>query len=196
MKGHLCGGGKRRSTISCLLSFGCRGRTDSHIQYTPLSAVGVGRGADISLTGFYPLWDKIHPLNPRAVADQGCHLEGSSPYKGTAYRGMYCRWPNSAAPLLPVVFWLPVRVLLTASGTYIPWISVLIREDLKGRIPEVALSCEMSHPATYLRHLLLKNGAENFPRSPKNWEPGNKSGRKANFLGDLAFPLKTSHCET
>jgi hypothetical protein len=62
------------------------------VQYTPLEAVGVGRGADMSLTGFHPLWDKILSQNQQAVADQGCHLEGSSPYKGTAYRGVHCNW--------------------------------------------------------------------------------------------------------
>jgi hypothetical protein len=41
----------------------------------------------MSLTGFHPLWDKIVSQNLQAVADQGCHLEGSSPCKGTAYRG-------------------------------------------------------------------------------------------------------------
>jgi hypothetical protein len=55
------------------------------LQCTPLYAVGVGRGADMSLTGFHLLWDKILSQNLQAVADQGCHLEGSSPYKGTAY---------------------------------------------------------------------------------------------------------------
>jgi hypothetical protein len=43
----------------------------------------------MSLTGFHPLWDKILSQNLQAVADQGCHLEGSSPYKGTDYRGLY-----------------------------------------------------------------------------------------------------------
>jgi hypothetical protein len=53
--------------------------------------MGVGRGAEMSLTGFHPLWDKILSQNPQAVADQGCQLEGSSSYKGTAYRGgWYC----------------------------------------------------------------------------------------------------------
>jgi hypothetical protein len=41
----------------------------------------------MSLTGFHPLWDKILSQNLQAVADQGCHSEGSSPCKGTAYRG-------------------------------------------------------------------------------------------------------------
>jgi hypothetical protein len=41
------------------------------------------------LTGFHPSWDKFLSQNLQAVADQGCHLEGSSPYKGTAYRGVY-----------------------------------------------------------------------------------------------------------
>jgi hypothetical protein len=49
--------------------------------------VGVGRGADISLTGFHLLWDKIILQNLQAVADQGGHLKGSFPYKRTAYRG-------------------------------------------------------------------------------------------------------------
>jgi hypothetical protein len=45
----------------------------------------------MSLTGFHPLWNKILSQNLQAVADQGCHLEGSSTYKGTAYRRVYCR---------------------------------------------------------------------------------------------------------
>jgi hypothetical protein len=44
----------------------------------------------MSLTGFHPLWDKILSQNLQAVADQECHLEGSSPYKSTAYRGAHC----------------------------------------------------------------------------------------------------------
>jgi hypothetical protein len=44
----------------------------------------------MSLTGFQPLWDKMLSQNLQAVADQGCHLEGFSPYKGTAYRGVHC----------------------------------------------------------------------------------------------------------
>jgi hypothetical protein len=63
----------------------------SGIHCTPLYAVGVSRGADMSLTGFHPLWDKILSQNLHAVADQGGHLEGSSPNKGTADRGVYCR---------------------------------------------------------------------------------------------------------
>jgi hypothetical protein len=59
---------------------------------TPLIAVGVGRGADMSLARFLRLWDKILSQNLQAVADQGCHLEGSSSHKGTAYRGVYCTW--------------------------------------------------------------------------------------------------------
>jgi hypothetical protein len=39
----------------------------------------------MSLTGFHPLRDKIISQNLQAVADQGCHLEGSSPYKRTLY---------------------------------------------------------------------------------------------------------------
>jgi hypothetical protein len=31
--------------------------------------------------------------NLQAVADQGCQSEGCSPYKGTAYRGVYCISP-------------------------------------------------------------------------------------------------------
>jgi hypothetical protein len=40
----------------------------------------------MSLTGFHPIWDKILSQNLQAVADQRCHLEGSSPYKWTAFR--------------------------------------------------------------------------------------------------------------
>jgi hypothetical protein len=32
-------------------------------------------------------FQKILSQNLQAVADQGCHLEGFCPYKGTAYRG-------------------------------------------------------------------------------------------------------------
>jgi hypothetical protein len=65
------------------------------LQYYPLYAVGVGRGADMSLTGSYPFSDKILSQNLQAVADQGCHSEGSSPLReplnrGTAYGGVYC----------------------------------------------------------------------------------------------------------
>jgi hypothetical protein len=68
------------------------------VQYTPLQAVGVGRGADMSLTGFHLLWDKILSQNLQAVGDQGCHLEGFAPYKGTANRG-YTVWrPDTALP--------------------------------------------------------------------------------------------------
>jgi hypothetical protein len=44
----------------------------------------------MSLSWFHPFWDKILSQNLQAVADQGCHLVGSSRYKGTAYRGVYC----------------------------------------------------------------------------------------------------------
>jgi hypothetical protein len=58
--------------------------------YPPVSG-GVCRGADISLTGFHPIWDKILSQNLQAVADQGCQLEGSSPYKGAAYSSSICK---------------------------------------------------------------------------------------------------------
>jgi hypothetical protein len=58
----------------------------------------------MSLTGFHPLWDKILSQNLQAVADQGCHLKGSSPHKRTAYRGVYCfmgsRFSHQALDLL------------------------------------------------------------------------------------------------
>jgi hypothetical protein len=54
----------------------------------PPTGGGVSRGADISLRGFHPLRDKV--LSQNLQADQGCHLEGSSFYKETAYRGVYC----------------------------------------------------------------------------------------------------------
>jgi hypothetical protein len=50
----------------------------------------VGRGADMSLTWFHLLWDKMLSQNVQAVADQGYHSQGSSPYKATAYRGVQC----------------------------------------------------------------------------------------------------------
>jgi hypothetical protein len=50
----------------------------------------------MSLTGFHPLRDKLILKNLQAVADLGCHLEGSSPLKGFAYRGVYC----SCIPIL------------------------------------------------------------------------------------------------
>jgi hypothetical protein len=37
----------------------------------------------MSITGFYPLWDKILSQTLQAV-NEGCHLEASFPYKGTA----------------------------------------------------------------------------------------------------------------
>jgi hypothetical protein len=36
----------------------------------------------MSLTGFHLSWDMILSQNMQAVADQGCHSEGSSLYKG------------------------------------------------------------------------------------------------------------------
>jgi hypothetical protein len=54
--------------------------------------MGVGRGADLSLTRIHPLWEKILSQNLQAVADQGGNLEGSFPYKGGAYRRVYCKW--------------------------------------------------------------------------------------------------------
>jgi hypothetical protein len=49
----------------------------------------------MSLTGIHPLWDKILSQNLQAVADQGCHLEGSSLNKGTAYREFTVLWEGS-----------------------------------------------------------------------------------------------------
>jgi hypothetical protein len=54
-----------------------------------LTAVGVGRGDDLLLTGFHPFWDEILSQNLQAVADQGCHLEEFSPYKGPLVGGLY-----------------------------------------------------------------------------------------------------------
>jgi hypothetical protein len=42
----------------------------------------------VSLTSFHPLWDKDLSQNLHAVADQGCHPEGS--LSGNAYRGESC----------------------------------------------------------------------------------------------------------
>jgi hypothetical protein len=41
----------------------------------------------MSLTGFHPLWDKILSQNLQAVADHGCHFEGSPLYKGPLIGG-------------------------------------------------------------------------------------------------------------
>jgi hypothetical protein len=49
----------------------------------------------MSLTGLHSLWDKIFSQKLQAVADQGCHLEGSSPCKRSAYRGSYCSKLNA-----------------------------------------------------------------------------------------------------
>jgi hypothetical protein len=43
----------------------------------------------MSLEGFHPLWDDILSQNLQAVGDQGCHLKGSFPNKGAAYRGIF-----------------------------------------------------------------------------------------------------------
>jgi hypothetical protein len=64
-----------------------RRRAKVNVQSTHLLAMGVDRGADMSLTGFHPLLNKIFSQNLLAIADQRCDLKGSSPYKGTAYRG-------------------------------------------------------------------------------------------------------------
>jgi hypothetical protein len=60
----------------------------------------------MSLTGFHPLWDKILSQNLQAVADQGFHSDGSSPYKGNAYRRVYCiREGARVCPSLSDVFY-------------------------------------------------------------------------------------------
>jgi hypothetical protein len=43
----------------------------------------------MSLTGFHVLRDKLMSQYLQVVAEQGWHL-GSSPYEGTAYRGVIC----------------------------------------------------------------------------------------------------------
>jgi hypothetical protein len=52
------------------------------IQYTHLKAVGVGRGADMSLTGVHPLWDKILLHNLQAVADKDVTSKDLPPLQG------------------------------------------------------------------------------------------------------------------
>jgi hypothetical protein len=49
----------------------------------------------MSLTGFHPSWHKTLSQNLQAVADQGCHLGGSSPYKEPLIRGYIVldSWP-------------------------------------------------------------------------------------------------------
>jgi hypothetical protein len=63
--------------------------------------VGVGCRADMSLTGFHPLLDKSLSQNLQAVADQGCYLQGSSPYNGTAYEGTVCKGVYCISLFLP-----------------------------------------------------------------------------------------------
>jgi hypothetical protein len=75
-------GGDRGSEIGS-----AEGKRYSIPPYKGGGAVGAGRGADMSLTGFHHLWGKNISQNIQAVADQGCHLEGSSPFMGTAYWG-------------------------------------------------------------------------------------------------------------
>jgi hypothetical protein len=48
--------------------------------YTHLQAVGVGRGADVSLTGFHSLRDKILSQNLQAIADEGMSLKKILPF--------------------------------------------------------------------------------------------------------------------
>jgi hypothetical protein len=75
----------------------------SYTVYPPVSG-GVVGGAGMSLTRFHPLWDKILSQNLQAVADQGCHLEGSSTSKRTAYRGVYCNCRSHAMPSVQKLF--------------------------------------------------------------------------------------------
>jgi hypothetical protein len=56
--------------------------------YLPSSGGGRSRSWHVTYR-FHPLWDKILSQSLQTVADRGCHLEGSSPYKGTAHRGVY-----------------------------------------------------------------------------------------------------------
>jgi hypothetical protein len=42
---------------------------------------------------------KILSRDLQAVADRGRHLDGSFPYKGTAYRGVYCSYAKAEAYL-------------------------------------------------------------------------------------------------
>jgi hypothetical protein len=53
----------------------------------------------MSLTEFHPSWDKILTQNLQAVADQGCHLEGSSSYKGNAlsYKKRPSNWTSGSS---------------------------------------------------------------------------------------------------
>jgi hypothetical protein len=71
--------------------------------------VGVGRGADMALTGFHPLWDKNLSQNLQAIADQGCHLEGSSPYKGIALGGFTVFSAQEVPSNLDNTFWNLLR---------------------------------------------------------------------------------------
>jgi hypothetical protein len=71
------------------------------------------------LTGFHALWDKILSQNLQAVADQRCHLKGSSPHKGIAYRGFYCSPDSHTLQLKPprVSSLSPIPPSLPTCGT-------------------------------------------------------------------------------
>jgi hypothetical protein len=131
--------------------------------------VGVGRGADISFTGFHPLWDKILSHKVQGVADRGRHLEGSSPYKGTAYRGVNCtgggrgprrrprsgKWGSTGGGRsLPAWAWSPTNApvsgrrnlyrlqpLFPGTPTHLPRLPVAIRSCPGFRVLKGTLDC-------------------------------------------------------
>jgi hypothetical protein len=73
------------------------------------------------LTGFRPLWKKILSRNLQSVADQGCHLKGSSLYKGTVYRGRYCiRDPTPPLSLVADRLQIPLRKFKTSGKACLP----------------------------------------------------------------------------
>jgi hypothetical protein len=71
----------------------------------PLEAVGVGRRAEMSLTGLHPLWDKILSQKLQAVPDQGCHLEGSPLIRGLLVGG-YTGGSNDDCPARWIFPWM------------------------------------------------------------------------------------------
>jgi hypothetical protein len=73
----------------------------------------------MSLTGFHPVWDIFsHKIYSKAT-DQGCHVEASTPSKGTAYREWKCIGIFQQATLLHICY-LVTNMSFTKAYTAIP----------------------------------------------------------------------------
>jgi hypothetical protein len=74
----------------CWSSHGKRTNPTPYDSIPPYKRWGSVAELTCHLQGFTPDGIRFSHITLQAVADQGCHSEGSSPYKGTAYRGVYC----------------------------------------------------------------------------------------------------------